>query len=156
MNQKTNRTEPILVDNGLELLTEEQCRELLGEATIGRLGVTVGGLPVILPVNFALLNGDIVFRSGAGTKLRAAADRAVVAFEVDAFDDHGETGWSVLAIGRAIAITDPDELELLRTCGPTPWARGSREHCVRVTPEMLTGRKIVLHDAANEVALRSR
>ena len=75
-----------LTDNGLELLTPDQCQDLLARSGVGRVGVTVAALPAIFPVNYALLGDDIVFLTGEGTKLRAAADRAVVAFQVDGFD----------------------------------------------------------------------
>ena len=76
----------MLIDEGLELLDEEQCRGLLESTQVGRVGVTIAGLPVILPVNYALVDGDVVFRAGEGTKLHAASGRAVIAFEVDAYD----------------------------------------------------------------------
>ena len=43
--------------------------------------MSVGALPAILPVNYSLVNGDIVFRTGKELKLRAALDHTVVAFE---------------------------------------------------------------------------
>ncbi len=135
----------MLLDEGLELLTEDQCREFLALGSIGRVGVTVGGLPVILPVNYAYVGDDVVFRSGEGTKLRAAASGAgaVIAFEIDGFNEAEREGWSVLIVGRATTVTDPDELEMLRECGPVPWAGGERDHYVRLCPEMLSGRRIV-------------
>ncbi len=150
MNHSTNRRESVLLDEGLELLTEQQCRALLAVATIGRIGVTVAGLPVILPVSYVYVGSDIVFRTGKGTKLRAASAGAVVAFEIDGFDEVEREGWSVLIVGRATTVTDADELEVLRMCGPTPWVGGERDQYVRVVPEMLTGRRIVSEDVANE------
>jgi hypothetical protein len=91
----------MLIDDGLELLTEQQCHDLLRTQSLGRVGVTVGGLPVIMPVNYTCWEHDIVFRSGPGTKLRAASAGAVIAFEIDSWDAAQGAGWSVLAIGRA-------------------------------------------------------
>ncbi len=46
------RLELMHVDrNGLEVLEREECLRLLAGATIGRLGITIGTLPVVLPVN---------------------------------------------------------------------------------------------------------
>src|ERR1044071_6519830 len=99
----------MLIDDGLELLTEAQCAELLASETVGRVGVTIHGLPVILPVNYAVFDGDIVFRTSEGTKLHAATERAIVAFEVDAHDAAAGLGWSVLVIGRSARVADADD-----------------------------------------------
>ena len=56
----------------LELLSPEECEQLLAQQSIGRVGISMGALPVVLPVNYAMLDGDVVIRTGAGTKLDAA------------------------------------------------------------------------------------
>ena len=128
-----------LVYEGLEVLDERECRRLLAAASIGRVGVTIGALPAIFPVNYQYVDGDILFRTGEGTKLRAALDHAVVAFEVDHVDPAERKGWSVQVVGIA---------ERIGTAGLTPepvlepWAPGSRQHLVRIRPEILTGRRI--------------
>jgi nitroimidazol reductase NimA-like FMN-containing flavoprotein (pyridoxamine 5'-phosphate oxidase superfamily) len=132
----------MLIDDGLELLSEDQCRALLGPAGVGRVGITIAGLPVIMPVNYVFVDGDVVFRTGDGTKLHAASNGAVIAFEVDAFDPAVHSGWSVLAIGRSETVSDPGEIDRLNGRAPSPWAGGERTHLVRLHPEMLTGRRI--------------
>ena len=69
--------------NGLEVLASDQCLRLLAQAPLGRVGLTSGALPVILPVNFLLQEDHILVRTGRGTKLDAATRNAVVAFEAD-------------------------------------------------------------------------
>jgi nitroimidazol reductase NimA-like FMN-containing flavoprotein (pyridoxamine 5'-phosphate oxidase superfamily) len=132
----------MLIDEGLEILDEDQCRELLAGAHLGRVGVTIAGLPVILPVNYGYVDGDVVFRTSAGTKLHAASDHAIIAFEVDAHDDEHRVGWSVLVIGHSSAVDDADDSARLDECSITPWAGGPRECYVRLRPEMITGRRI--------------
>jgi len=132
----------MLIDEGLELLDEAECLRLLASASIGRVGLTVGALPVILPVNYALVEGDVVFRTGEGTKLRASRQGTVMAFEIDAYDANARTGWSVLAVGCAREVTDERQLADLRTLGIAPWADGERTRYVRLCPEMLSGRRI--------------
>jgi nitroimidazol reductase NimA-like FMN-containing flavoprotein (pyridoxamine 5'-phosphate oxidase superfamily) len=129
-----------LTDNGLELLAPDECRLLLGRGGVGRVGVTIGALPAIFPVNYAVLGEDIVFLTGAGTKLKAAVDRSVVAFQVDEFDS--ARGWSVLAVGVATEVTDPAELDAVRALGLVPFAGGERSHFVRIRPEFMSGRRI--------------
>lgn len=131
-----------LVDDGLEILSEEECRALLARSDVGRVAVTLGALPAVLPVNYSLLEGDIVFLTGEGTKLRAALRNAVVAFEVDEIDRWREGGWSVPAIGVASEITGAEPLARAKALGIRPWAGGNRTHFVRLHPEFLSGRRI--------------
>ncbi len=130
-------------DDALVVMDERDCRDHLGRARIGRVGVNVGALPVILPVNYGWVDGDILFRTGEGTKLRAAVDTAVIAFEVDSYDEETGTGWSVLAVGRAYECEDPDAISRAEELGLAPWANGNRHHWVRMRPEFVSGRRIV-------------
>jgi nitroimidazol reductase NimA-like FMN-containing flavoprotein (pyridoxamine 5'-phosphate oxidase superfamily) len=133
----------MVTDDGLESLGEQECRALLAQGTLGRVGMTQGALPVIVPVNYAVVDGDVVFRTGEGAKLAASRRDAVVAFEVDSYDVGAQRGWSVLAVGRAHEVTDAEELERLRALGLAPWANGERPSFVRMHPEMVSGRRIV-------------
>lgn len=47
----------------VEKLTRAQCLELMATVPVGRIGVSVRALPVILPVNFVLLGENIVFQN---------------------------------------------------------------------------------------------
>ena len=131
--------------DGLEVLPEEECRDLLSRAEVGRLAVTVAALPAIFPVNYAVLDGDVIFLTGEGTKLRAAADEAVVAFEIDEIDSATRTGWSVLVVGVAAEVHDPAVLARVATLGLLPWAPGGRSHVVRLRTELVSGRRITPH-----------
>ena len=123
----------------MEILTEDQCLALLTAEQIGRLGVSVGALPAIFPVNYRMVGGDIVFRTGDGLKRRAAIDGNVVGFEVDHIDPATSTGWSVLAVGVAKEIIDDDiDVSPVRS-----WAAGERDHVIRIHPELLSGRRIL-------------
>ncbi len=133
----------MLIDDGLELLTEDQCRELLATGGVGRVGVTIGGLPVILPVNYAYFDDDVVFRTGDGTKLQAASRGSIIAFEIDEYDTAEQCGWSVLLIGHASTVTDDDVRAALDRRGLATWADGERSTYVCLHPELITGRRIV-------------
>ena len=135
----------MVFSDGLETLSEHECRHLLARREVGRLAVTVAALPAIFPVNYALLDDDIVFLTGEGTKLRAAAGGAVVAFQVDEIDPATRTGWSVLVVGMAGELTDPADLDRVATLGLQPWAPGRRHHVVRLRTELVSGRRIVPH-----------
>jgi nitroimidazol reductase NimA-like FMN-containing flavoprotein (pyridoxamine 5'-phosphate oxidase superfamily) len=135
----------MIVDEGLELLTEEQARGLLATAEVGRVGVTIGALPAIFPVNYRLIDGSIVFRTAPGSKMSAAAEGAVVAFEVDDYQLADRSGWSVLAVGRAEVIHDPAVTCEVLAAGIEPLVDGRRTNVVRIEPIFVSGRRIV-HD----------
>ena len=128
--------------SGLEVLTRAACLRLLATATLGRIGVTDGALPTILPVNF-LFDGDrILVRTGVGTKLHAAAAGAVVAFEVDDFDPLYHSGWSVVVTGPAQELTDPDELARVRRAHLPHWSPADG-HVIAIDPAIVSGRRII-------------
>lgn len=133
----------MLLDDDLELLDEAQCADLLASKSIGRVGVTLGGLPVILPVSYAFRDGSIFFRTTEGTKLHAASHGSIVAFEVDDSEQAKGSGWSVLVVGRSSVLTEslpPDDV--WSTDPLSRWAEGRSSHVVRIDPEIVTGRRI--------------
>jgi nitroimidazol reductase NimA-like FMN-containing flavoprotein (pyridoxamine 5'-phosphate oxidase superfamily) len=133
----------MLVDHGLELLTEEECRDLLATGEIGRVGVTIGGLPAIFPVNYRMLDGDVVLRTAPGSKLAAATAGEVVAFEVDDYEHVERTGWSVLAVGQASVLHDLDVTFRVVAAGLEPWAGDEgRTSIIRIQPTFVSGRRI--------------
>jgi uncharacterized protein len=135
--------ETVIVDQGLELLTEEQARQLLATGEVGRVGITIGALPAIFPVNYRLIDGAIVFRTAPGSKMSAATEGAVIAFEVDDYQLADRTGWSVLAVGPAEVIEDPELAAQVGEVGPEPFADGPRTTIVRIEPIFLSGRRLV-------------
>ena len=142
----------VLSDEGLEVLTEEESLRLLGTGELGRVGVTVGALPAIFPVNYRVVGEAIVFRTAPGTKLSAAADGAVVAFETDHYDTVDRTGWSVLVVGRSEVVHDLDMAFKVLDAGLEPFAPGVRTAIVRIAPEFVSGRRIVREPDAVHVA----
>jgi hypothetical protein len=123
-------------------LTAEQCWRLIEPGGVGRVGFSTPSGPVILPVNYVVASGGIVFRVGRGTLLEEhAQDR--VAFEVDHIDDALCQGWSVLVSGDAHAVLAPGELRRLRgVADPHPWPAGDHDIWVRIVPCRITGRHV--------------
>lgn len=127
---------------GLEVLSRDECLALMATVPVGRLGVSIEALPVIVPVNFALLRGRIIVRSVPGTKLDAASAQNVVAFEVDGYDPGGDWGWSVLVRGVASEITDPAELPEVRALPLRAWALGdAADRFLAIEATLVSGRR---------------
>jgi len=122
-------------------LSTEECLERLASHSVGRIVFYADGSPQIYPVNFAVDNGSIVFRTTAYGPLATHAHHNEVAFEVDELDEEHHHGWSVIAHGQAQTLDadDTHDLTILRML--EPWAAGSRTLHIRITPRQLTGRQ---------------
>lgn len=129
------------MDDGLDLLSQRECEELLQTEHLGRVGLSFGALPAIFPVNYTVSGGDILFRTAEGQKWRAALEGNVVGFEVDYIDPRSREGWSVLVVGYAsvVAAGEADALWPVRTS-----LRAERDgtYLVRIHPELVSGRRI--------------
>lgn len=131
-----------------ERLGEEECLRLISSGGIGRIGFSGRFGPAVLPVNYALHQGAIVFRTGQdsplGEDLRTGIAHAYykVAFEVDAIDLAAREGWSVLIQGDAQPVDSEDERAGLLAAGVEPWPAGEKELFVRIIPTSITGRRI--------------
>lgn len=122
-------------------LDREECLELLGRATIGRVVLSVDCIPVAVPVNVSLVDGDAVFATNVGSKLDAAIGGQVVSVEADDVDGLYHLGWSVLLTGIAQVITDPETISRMKY-SPRAWAPGSHPFLVRVPSTLISGRRL--------------
>jgi nitroimidazol reductase NimA-like FMN-containing flavoprotein (pyridoxamine 5'-phosphate oxidase superfamily) len=111
---------------------------LLRGRTLGRVAVKLADDLVILPVYYAVMDDDIVFRTAPGTKLDAAVLKTKVAFEVDG----ASPGWSVLVRGHAEEIRNQHDQQRARQLLGHDWPAGEREQVVRVRAEQVTGRRL--------------
>ena len=135
-------TRPPLIDrNGLEILSRADCLGLLGDSGLGRVAVTMNALPVVLPVCFAVLDEDVIIRTGTGTKLSAAVNHAVVTFEVDRLE--GDDRWSVCVTGVAAPVTRPDDLARVVGLPMPAGLRTLRPHFVRIRSDLVSGRRFL-------------
>jgi len=127
-----------------EELTPQDCLVFLSSASVGRLGVSIRALPVILPVNFILVGSSVLIRTATGSDLLHACRSEVVAFEADGFDGAGAYGWSVLVRGIAEEITEPKQLSLANQLGLESWAiRGRADHFIAIPTTIISGRRFL-------------
>jgi nitroimidazol reductase NimA-like FMN-containing flavoprotein (pyridoxamine 5'-phosphate oxidase superfamily) len=123
-------------------LGRAQCLELLGNARIARVVLSIKCLPVALPVNVSLLDEDVIFSTDSGSKLTAAVEGQVVSVEADDIDLMYRTGWSVLVTGRAQLVTAPTEIEWASS-RLQAWAPGPHPFLVRVPSTLISGRRLM-------------
>jgi len=86
---------------GFEVLDRADCLRLLGGAAVGRIAGTLGALPVVLPLRYALDGDAIVFEAEPGTTIDLVSSGSVVAFEADNLHERGHSSWTVMVIGVA-------------------------------------------------------
>jgi uncharacterized protein len=129
-------------EDRLEILERDECLALLAAAEVGRLAFVVAGQPRIEPVNCRLVGQDLVLSSRPGAKLDAAVQEQRVAVEIDEVEEWAHAGWSVLAVGTASVVSDPDERATLAEGGPQPWAPAPGLTLIRVAVDGVSGRRV--------------
>src|SRR4051794_23972621 len=85
----------------LEVLPLDGCLALLRAHTVGRVAVVVNEFPIVLPVNYKLVETGGPVWVALRTRPGNVIDRASkpVAFEIDRIDSSEHEGWSVLVRG---------------------------------------------------------
>ena len=127
----------------MNVLDPDECMVLLRWEVVGRLAVSIPDqAPSVVPVNFAVDHGTIVFRTGDGEKHDHLVGQPV-SLQADRFDWYRRSGWSVLVQGIAEEC-DAHEVEDVDLA---PWAPGPLHHTIRIVPTSITGRRILLDSA---------
>jgi nitroimidazol reductase NimA-like FMN-containing flavoprotein (pyridoxamine 5'-phosphate oxidase superfamily) len=124
----------------LDSLIPETCWVLLGQKHLGRIAVADDGDIHVLPVNYTLVQGRIIMRSGSHSILRGAVPcRATL--EVDDIDEPARRGWSVSVKGALVNVTDqaPEDPQLVSLELDT-WAPGTKPLVIELQPTNITGR----------------
>jgi nitroimidazol reductase NimA-like FMN-containing flavoprotein (pyridoxamine 5'-phosphate oxidase superfamily) len=130
----------------LENLDAAECLRLIAPGGVGRIAFVGSYDLTILPVNYRLADGAIIFRTAEeglieeDLRTGIAHGEYQVAFEVDHLDEAAREGWSVLIQGPAHHLDAAGEQEAARRTGVEPWAPGERNHFIRITPVRVTGR----------------
>jgi nitroimidazol reductase NimA-like FMN-containing flavoprotein (pyridoxamine 5'-phosphate oxidase superfamily) len=120
-------------------IAAEDCWALVRSRSLGRFAANRhGSCPLVVPVNYVVDGDEIVFRSGAGAKLKASV-HGHVGLQVDEVDPQHRTGWSVLVEGTGRWLYEEQDAVDLDV-----WAPGERPYVIRITATRLTGRRIDL------------
>lgn len=126
--------------HGVLQMSEEDCWAQLRNHDLGHVAVVVDGRPCSFPVNYAVGERSIVFRSDPGAKLEHGPG-SDSSFEIDGYDPSSLHGWSVMAFGRLEDITEPrdERSRTLRGLAVHPLAPGAKLHWIALHVDRLTG-----------------
>jgi len=129
---------------GSEILDTPECVRLLAlsakEDHVGRLGVTDGQSPLVVPLNFIFHDGHVLVRIGPG-RLSELVPDSLVSFEIDRVEADLGVAWSVLVRGLASqAAADAQYLKAM----PEPWVPEPGHMVLSIRPDVVTGRRFHL------------
>ena len=128
-------------DSPVEELSLEECWQLLELEEFGRLAYRLVEEVHMVPINYAVDDGTLLFRTASGNKLLAAALHSDVAFEIDWHDDRA--AWSVVVRGELHRLHEDEQHRadglLVQSWVPTP-----KYDVVELRPVSVTGRRFYL------------
>ncbi len=123
-------------------LTVNECLDLLDGGVVGRVAFSTRVGPRIVPVNYAMYDGAIVFRTSPYSELGSHGPGSEAAFEVDQLDYERQQGWSVVAVGRLEELPPEEVDDLRKVWEPRPWAGGHRNFYLKLVWREIWGRRI--------------
>ena len=129
--------------SAIEELGRDECLALMSTQRLGRLGVVVDGVPLVLPMGFVLDGETVVLQTNQGTKA-LHSPLASVSFEVDHVDWDEGVGWSVLiqGLGQDISTAIDERSEALRALAAHSWAPPPADRWLTIIPRTITGRRV--------------
>jgi Pyridoxamine 5'-phosphate oxidase len=132
-----------MADAQLEELPLDTCLALLRSQNVGRIAVIEHDAPVVLPINFKLVERAGPCWVAIRTRPGNVIDRAPmpVAFEIDGFDAAEQEGWSVLVRGTLHHVR-PDTGDFAERFDPQPWMENERDAWLIIEPFSITGRRL--------------
>ena len=132
-----------MTERWLEELTFDECVTRLREHHVGRIGMVTGEFPLVLPVNYRLveLPGKhwIAIRTRPGNVIERAGMN--VAFEIDEIDPDRREGWSV-AVRGTLHRVDADAASFKSRFDPHPWLLHDRDAWMVIEAFQITGRRL--------------
>jgi nitroimidazol reductase NimA-like FMN-containing flavoprotein (pyridoxamine 5'-phosphate oxidase superfamily) len=140
--------DPRIWDARAEHLDEAECLRLISGGGVGRIGYNGRYGLTVLPVSYRLIGGSIVVRTPLGsttdedlrTGIRGADYK--VMFEIDQVSHDAQEGWFVIIQGPAHHVEAYDDSLSAWVPAPRSSEFLSSEHFVRITPSLITGRRL--------------
>ena len=138
-------------DAWLETLDLEACLQHLRTEHVGRLAIVAAGYPLVVPVNYRMVETSgltwVALRTRPGNVIDQASTN--VAFEIDGIDATRHGGWSVLVRGTLQPV-DPDAAGFRERFDSQPWLTSERDAWLTIEPFAISGRE--LHPSEQEWA----
>ena len=130
-----------MTDEIVSELTLEECWEMLRDEEFGRLAYRLVDEVHITPINYAVQEGSLLFRTAEGNKLLAVVMGSEVAFEIDRYDE--ESARSVVVRGTARLLPE-DEAHRADNVPLRPWTTTLKYNVVEIQPKIVSGRAFEL------------
>ena len=114
----------------------DECWDLLRSVSVGRMALSMGAVPAILPVQYYVDGEALAACLGHYSVPRGAINNVVVAFAADELESNGKSGWTVQVHGTVSPFTP---LGVPVDCG-----QPTAGQIVRIAPVVVTGHRIHL------------
>ena len=129
-------------ENPVHDMTEDEAWDFLRSQEFGRLGFHLGGEVHIRPINYAVDDATLLFRTSEGDKLLGVVMNSDVAFEIDEYDEtHAR---SVLVRGTARKLEE-DEEHRTEDLPLRPWVDTLKYNVVEIAVAEISGRTFDLN-----------
>jgi hypothetical protein len=106
---------------------------------------TARALPAIRPVNHLVDDDFVIIRTDTNAPITSElkdGGGTVVAYEADSIDLARHIGWSVIIVGVAHRVIDPDEAAGYRQALRS-WIIGARDQVIAIHIDIITGFRLV-------------
>ncbi len=130
-----------MTDEVVTELTSEECWQMLRDEEFGRLAYRLVDEVHITPINYAVQESSLLFRTAEGNKLLAVVMGSEVAFEIDRYDE--ESARSVVVRGTARLLPE-DEAHRADNVPLRPWTTTLKYNVVEIQPKVVSGRAFEL------------
>lgn len=121
----------------VEEMTVEDCWEMLQAHEFARLAFHLGPEVHLVPINYVVDHGGLVFRTAPGNKLAGVLMNPDVVLEVDEVDEHLARSVVVRGLARRL---DVDQQQRGRAVPLGPWVTAPKHDVVEIVPNEITGR----------------
>lgn len=132
-----------MAESWLEEIPLEECLGLLRANAVGRIGIIHDGLPIVLPVNYRMLENDgdvaMAIRTRPGNIIDRSGSHA--ALEIDGIDNAHRRGWSVLVRGT-LRHAEAEGSEKWPLRGSDSWLSEEGDVWLVIEPDAISGRRL--------------
>lgn len=122
-------------------MTVEECWDMLRGEEFGRLAYLLGDEVNMAPINYAVDDETLLFKTAEGSKLLGIVMHSEVVFEIDSYDD--TIAQSVIVRGRA-RLLEEDEAHRAENVPLRPWLDTQKYNVVEIAVDQVTGRRFNL------------